>query len=212
MDQHSNGPKLSQAAQRGIIVFAVGVVALIGGLVFEHFYAASRSGSGGLELGIGELAIGGSFTLVDQTGATRHPEDFRGRLMLIYFGYTYCPDVCPTELQTMGEALAKLGDKAADVQPLFITVDPERDTQEQLKSYVENFDPRLIALTGSAAQIAEAAKAYRVFYEKAKEPDGSYAMDHSSIVYLMGRDGKYLAHFGPGTSAVDMAEVIGKRL
>jgi cytochrome oxidase Cu insertion factor (SCO1/SenC/PrrC family) len=211
-DQSPGQTKVSPAAKRGVIVFVVGLAVLIGGLVFEYLYLAPRTGSGGIELGAGSLAIGGPFTLVDQNGATRRPEDFRGKLMLIYFGYTYCPDVCPTELQTMSEALAQLGDKAAAVQPLFITVDPERDTPEQMKSYAENFDPSLLALTGSAAQVAEAAKAYRVFYEKAKQPDGSYAMDHSSIVYLMGGDGKYLAHFGPGTNAADMAAAIAKRL
>jgi len=132
--------------------------------------------------------------------------------MLIYFGYTYCPDVCPTELQTMTQALDQLGTKAGEVQPIFITVDPERDTQAEMKSYAENFHPRLLALTGTAEQVADAAKAYRVFYEKAKQPDGTYLMDHSSIVYLMGRDGKYLAHFGGNTTADQMAAAIAKRL
>jgi len=212
MEKQPGDIKVSAAARRGVIVFVVGLVVLIGGLVFEYLYLAPRTGSGGIELGAGSLAIGGPFTLVDQNGSTRRPEDFRGTLMLIYFGYTYCPDVCPTELQTMSEALERLGDKAASVQPIFITVDPERDTPEQMKSYAENFDPRLVALTGSAAQIAEAAKAYKVFYEKAKQADGGYAMDHSSIVFLMGRDGQYLAHFGPGTNAAAMADAIAKRL
>jgi cytochrome oxidase Cu insertion factor (SCO1/SenC/PrrC family) len=212
MEKQPSEIRMSPAARRGVIVFVVGLAVLIGGLVFEYLYLGPHVGSGGIELGAGSLAIGGPFTLVDQNGATRQPEDFRGKLMLIYFGYTYCPDVCPTELQTMSAALEQLGGKAAAVQPIFITVDPERDTPEQMKSYAENFDSRLIALTGSAAQVAEAAKSYRVFYEKAKQPDGSYAMDHSSIVYLMGRDGKYRAHFGPGTSAASMAEAIAKQL
>src|SRR2546430_87373 len=151
---------MSPAAKRGFIVFVIGLAVLIGGLVFEYYYLAPRLGSGGSEVaGVGGLGIGGPFTLVDQNGVTRRPDDFRGKLMLIYFGYTYCPDVCPTELQTMTEALERLGDKAPMVQPIFITVDPERDTPEQMKSYAENFDPRLVALTGSAAQVAEAAKA-----------------------------------------------------
>jgi cytochrome oxidase Cu insertion factor (SCO1/SenC/PrrC family) len=202
---------MTPAAKRGLIVFVIGLAVLIGGLVFEYYYFAPRLDSGGGEVA-GGFGIGGPFTLVDQNGVTRHPEEFHGKLMLIYFGYTYCPDVCPTELQTMTQALEQLGDKAGAVQPIFITVDPERDTPEQVKAYAENFDPRLLALTGSAAQVAEATKSYRVFYEKVKQPDGSYEMDHSSIVYLMDRDGKYLAHFGGNTNAAQLAAAIAKRL
>ena len=204
---------MSPAAFRGVIVFTLGLVVLIGGLAFEYVYFGPRLGFGRLTAsGAIDLGIGGPFTLVDQNGVVRRPEDFRGKLMLVYFGYTYCPDVCPTELQTMTAALEKLGPGAVDVQPLFITVDPARDTQAEMKSYVENFDPRLLALTGTAAQVAEAAKSYKVFYEAVKQPDGSYAMDHSSIVYLMGRDGKYLAHFGGNVGADAMAAAIAKQL
>jgi cytochrome oxidase Cu insertion factor (SCO1/SenC/PrrC family) len=204
---------MSPAAKRGFIVFVIGLAVLIGGIVFEYHYLTPRLGSGDNEVAdAGSLGIGGPFTLVDQNGVTQRPEAFRGKLMLIYFGYTYCPDVCPTELQTMTQALEQLGDKADAVQPIFITVDPEHDTPEQMKAYAGNFHPRLLALTGSAAQVAEAAKSYRVFYEKVKQPDGSYDMDHSSIVYLMDRDGKYLAHFGGNTDATQLAAAIAKRL
>jgi cytochrome oxidase Cu insertion factor (SCO1/SenC/PrrC family) len=202
---------VSQTALRGIIVFTLGLAVLIGGLVFEYLYFGHRLGLAS-SFAPADLGIGGPFTLVDQNGVTRRPEDFRGKLMLVYFGYTYCPDVCPTELQTMDQALEKLGAKAAEVQPIFITVDPERDTQDEMKSYAENFDPRLLALTGTAPQIAEAAKSYKVFYEQVKQPDGTYLMDHSSIVYLMDRDGKYVAHFGANVTADRMATAIGKAL
>ena len=203
---------MSNAARRGLIIFLVGLAVLLGALVVEYLYLNSP-GAGLAELAAPTgVTVGGPFTLVDQNGATRRAEDLRGKLMLIYFGYTYCPDVCPTELQTMSDAVDRLGAKGDAVQPIFITVDPERDTPEQLKNYAENFHPRLLALTGSAAQIAEAARAYKVFYQPVKRGDGEYLVDHSSIVYLMGRDGRYLAHFGGNLTADQMAAAIAKHL
>jgi protein SCO1/2 len=206
---------LTPAARRGIIVFAVGLVALAGMLAGEYFFLTEPESSPADRVGAveaGKVAIGGDFTLVDQTGATRHAADFRGKLMLVYFGYTYCPDVCPTELQTMSEAIDLLGAKGDAVQPIFITVDPQRDTVGQMKDYVANFHPRLVAFTGSPEQVAAAARAYRVYYQQVKQPDGSYLMDHSSEVYLMARDGSYLAHFGPDSTAAQMAAAIDKLL
>lgn len=155
--------------------------------------------------------IGGPFALVDDTGKPRTDQDFRGKMMLVYFGYTHCPDACPTALQDMADALAKLGPAADQVAPLFITIDPERDTVEYLKGYAEQFDPHFVSLTGSAAQIAAAAKAYRVYYRKAEDkPD--YLMDHTSIIYLMGRDGVFRTHFTHETTPDQMAETIRKYL
>jgi protein SCO1/2 len=164
--------------------------------------------------GSGVAAIGGPFRLVDQNGQERSDRDFRGKLMLIYFGYAFCPDACPTALQAMTVALTRLGPVADQVVPIFITVDPERDTTAQLKIYAENFHPRLVALTGSAAQVAEAAKAYRVYYAKQKDADttGGYLMDHTSIIYLMGRDGRYLSHFTHASSPDAIAAEIKKQL
>ncbi len=185
------------------------VVAAIGFGVFPM----PRFGSGGdSPAGLVKSAfkVGGPFTLVDHTGKTVTDADFRGRYLLIYFGYTYCPDVCPTTLQTMTQALDLLGEKAERVQPLFITVDPERDTADVLADYVTAFHPRLIGLTGAADQIARAAKAYGVYYAKAEpsEPDAPYLMDHSSFVYLMGPDGRYLTVFPHGTAPEDMAKTL----
>jgi protein SCO1/2 len=155
--------------------------------------------------------IGGPFALVDDTGKPRTDADFRGKLMLVYFGYTHCPDACPTALQDMADALAKLGPAADQVAPLFITIDPARDTVAYLKGYAEQFDPHMLGLTGSPEQIAAAAKAYRVYYQKASDkPD--YLMDHSSIVYLMGRDGKFLTHFSAETTPDQMAVALRKYL
>lgn len=174
-----------------------------------------RPGAGSMEgRTAGTVAIGGSFRLVDQNGNERNDAEFRGKLMMIYFGYAFCPDACPTALQAMTVALDRLGPASDQVTPIFITVDPERDTAAQLKLYAENFHPRLVALTGSAEQVAEAAKAYRVYYAKQKDANttGGYLMDHTSIVYLMGRDGRYLTHFTHTTSPDAMASEIKKYL
>lgn len=151
--------------------------------------------------------VGGPFTLTDQTGKTVTDADFRGRHMLIYFGYTFCPDVCPTELATMARALDALGPPADRVAPLFISVDPRRDTVAHMADYVALFHPKLVGLTGTPEQVAAAAKAYRVYYAKAGDTSGDdYLMDHSSFIYWMGPDGKFVAVFPAGTTSDEMAE------
>lgn len=150
-------------------------------------------------------SIGGPFTLTDQNGVERSDRDFRGKLMLVYFGYTYCPDVCPTELTVMATALDQLGADAAQVVPIFISFDPERDTPKVLKEYVPQFSDKMIGLTGSERDIAAVTKAYRVYYAKSPGSAGApYLMDHTSLVYLMGRDGRFLTHFTPNGKAEDM--------
>ena len=160
----------------------------------------------------GQPSIGGPFTLVDQDGQTVTDKDFHGRLLLIYFGYTFCPDVCPTTLTDISDALDLLGADAEKITPMLITIDPARDTPEHLKEYATYFHPRLRALTGTPEQIASAAKAYRVYYAKAKmEEDADpedYLMDHSSVTYLMGPDGAFVMHFSHGTDAETMARRI----
>lgn len=169
---------------------------------------ASRSG------GVGQVTIGGPFTLVNQDGKTVTDKDFRGRYMLVYFGYTFCPDVCPTSLATIADALDMIGKKADKVVPILITIDPERDTPAALKAYVPNFYPRLVGLSGSAAQIKAVAKEYRVYYARvdSESKDGNYLMDHSAITYLMGPDGKYVTHFSHGVKAEDMAKKLNSIL
>lgn len=159
----------------------------------------------------GKVQIGGPFTLVDQDGKTVTDRDFRGRLMLIYFGYTFCPDVCPTELQVMSTALDALGARADGVQPLFITIDPDRDTGPVLAEYLSHFHPRLRGLTGTPAQIRAVTRVYHVYYARAGKGD-DYLMDHSSIVFLMGRDGSYLTHFRADAAPKDMAATIARFL
>ncbi len=158
----------------------------------------------------GAALIGGPFELVMHDGAPVTNETFKGELMLIYFGFTFCPDVCPTELQIMSSALDLVGDDAGQVRPILISIDPERDTVEAMAQYVSNFHPRMTGLTGTPEQIANAASAYRVYYERVVDPasNAAYTMDHSSIVYLMGKDGEFITHFGPGTRPEKMAETI----
>jgi len=146
--------------------------------------------------------IGGPFALTDQDGRPRSDVDFRGKLLLVYFGYTYCSDVCPTDLQAIASAIDKLGPASDGVQPLFITVDPEHDTPEAIKLYVALFHPRLIGLTGSASEIKKVARAYKVYYAKTETAKKSDRLiDHSGFIFLVGRDGKYLGFFPPGTPA-----------
>ena len=152
--------------------------------------------------------IGGPFTLIDHTGKPRSDQDFRGKLMLVYFGFTYCPDVCPTDLQNIGLAIGALGEAGERVQPLFTTVDPARDTQAHLKDYVPMFHPRLIGLTGDAAAIHAAAAAYRVYYAQVPLKGDDYTVDHSSFIYLMGADGKYLGFFPPGAPPEQIVETL----
>ena len=162
----------------------------------------------------GRAPVGGPFELTDQTGHPRSDADFRGKLVVLYFGYTYCPDVCPTELQSISLALDKLGVAAEAVQPLFITVDPERDTPARLAEFVSSFHPRLIGLTGSLTEIRKAAIAYRTFFVKsgAAAPGGDYSVDHTGFIYLVGKDGHYLGFLPPGVTPDQIADAIRARL
>jgi protein SCO1/2 len=162
----------------------------------------------------GAALVGGPFELVGTDGKAVTERDFRGRYMLVFFGFTHCPDICPAELQVIAQALEKLGDKGKKVVPVFITLDPERDTPQAMAEYVKSFGRNFVGLTGSPEAIADAAKAYRVAYAKVenKESASDYSVDHSALVYLMDPEGKYVTHFSYGTSADEMAEKLGKIL
>ena len=157
-------------------------------------------------------AIGGPFRLVDQNGKAVTDADLKGKWSLIYFGYTHCPDACPTTLNEIAIALDDLGPKRDAVRPVFITVDPERDTPEVLKSYVTSFDAPILALTGTPEAVAQAAKDYRVYYAKHPEPGGDYSMDHSSVIYVMDPEGRFTATFTPESSPEDIAARLKKLL
>jgi protein SCO1/2 len=162
----------------------------------------------------GTALVGGPFSLTGADGKTVTDADFRGRYMLVFFGFTHCPDICPAELQVIAQALDKLGDKKKDIVPIFISLDPERDTPQVMADYVKSFGPNFVGLTGSPEAVAAAAKAYRVAYAKVKTADspGDYSVDHSALVYLMGPDGRYVTHFSYGTSPNDLAEKLSKIL
>jgi cytochrome oxidase Cu insertion factor (SCO1/SenC/PrrC family) len=161
----------------------------------------------------GRAPVGGPFELTDQTGHRRSDADFRGKLVVLYFGYTYCPDVCPTELQSISLALDRLGAAAQAVQPLFITVDPERDTPARLADFVASFHPGLIGLTGSPAEIRKTAIAYRTFFAKnSAAAPGDYSVDHTGFIYLVGKDGQYLGFLPPGLAPDAIADAIRTRL
>lgn len=158
----------------------------------------------------GRSVVGGPFTLVTGDGRTVTDRDFRGRYMLVYFGYTFCPDVCPTSLNTVAEALDRVGTLADRIQPLFITVDPKRDDQEAVRQYAAAFGSRMIGLTGTEEQVGAAARAYRVYYREHRTGPGpnDYSMDHSSILYLMGPDGRFITPIRAEQPPDDIAAVL----
>jgi protein SCO1/2 len=162
------------------------------------------------------LSIGGPFELVDQTGATRTDQDFRGSYVLMYFGFTHCPDTCPTALLKITHALEGLAelnhDKAERVGPVFISVDPERDTPRALRRFAENFHPRLVALTGAPRELERLGRAYGVFFAKVPTRPGEYLMDHTGFVYLIGPDGKYIEHFGSDISVDDLIDKLQRQV
>lgn len=206
-------------ATRILLIVVLGLALAGGGLLAWYIVQPPQSGAivSGETRSSGAALIGGPFVLTDQTGQQRSEADLEGHYALIYFGYTYCPDICPTSLSTMTQGIDLLEErapeKAAAVLPVFVTVDPERDTVEALAGYAEHFHPRFLALTGTPEQVAGAAKAYRIFYQKVEEPSASdYLMDHSSIIYLMGPDGGYLTHFTHASTAEDIAKALGERV
>ena len=161
----------------------------------------------------GKVAVGGDFTLTDAHGRRVSLRDFRGKLVLLYFGFVTCPDICPTDLAEIGKALRAMGPAARDIQPIFVTLDPARDTQAILREYARAFHPRLIALTGAPDEVRAVADAYRVFYEQVPVPGAAdYTIDHTAFTYLIGRDGKYVGIFPPGTHYDRMARMLRDEL
>jgi cytochrome oxidase Cu insertion factor (SCO1/SenC/PrrC family) len=185
----------------------------IGGLAALLAFPSLIGGSPNSQ-SVGRALVGGPFTLTDHTGKRVTDQDFRGKHMLVMFGFTFCPDICPSGLQVMSAALDLLGPKADKIVPIFITIDPERDTTQALAAYVPSFHKRLIGFTGTAEEIAAVAKAYRVYYKRVKDEKSAaaYTMDHSALIYLMGPDGAYVAHFNHGTGAEALATRLAKLL
>jgi len=189
-----------------LVPYALMLAVVAGGLIWHAGDRIPRLGS---VVESGTAGIGGPFTLVDQDGQARRDVDFRGRYMLVYFGYSFCPDVCPTTLAMMADALDKLGTQAGRFVPVFISIDPARDTPRVLKDYLTGFGARFVGLTGSEDAIKRVAKEYRVYYAKHPLDGGGYAVDHSGVIYLMGPDGRFVTYYedqiGPDGLAADLA-------
>jgi protein SCO1 len=176
------------------------------------WHAADQARGVGRVIATGTPDVGGPFALLDQNGETRTDADFRGRWMLVYFGYTNCPDVCPTTLALMAEVLKRLGARANHVAPVFITLDPARDTPKVLKQYLASFDPRFIGLTGPNSHIAAVAAEYKVYHARRNLPGGGYAIDHSGVICLMGPDGRFRTDYDNSQGPDEIAADLRKRL
>jgi protein SCO1/2 len=180
----------------------IAVAGLAGGFALAPVFERPRMVVSGI------ADVGGPFTLTAHTGEKVADAEFRGKFMLVAFGFTFCPDVCPAQLQVMTAALDEMGPEAERIQPLFITIDPERDDVARLAEYMAPFHPRLIGLTGTPEEIAAVADAYHVWYEKVDGQESDYLMDHTSITYLMGPDGEFVQHFSFGVSAETLAKAL----
>ncbi|AWN43923.1 SCO family protein [Methylobacterium durans] len=157
-------------------------------------------------------SVGGPFTLVDQTGRTVTEKDFSGATHLVFFGFTHCPDICPTTLQQISDVLAALGDRAKGMKVAFITVDPERDTPASLKTYLESFDPRITGLTGSPEQVAAAVKSYRAYARRVPTQGNDYTMEHTALVYVMDARNRFLGALNLQRPASETAAELAKRI
>lgn len=194
--------------RRRIVVSALGL-SIFGSAVLAHVAPKNSSAELAERLSRNHQSIGGPFTLIDQHGQRRTDADFRGKLMLVYFGFTQCPDICPLDLQQMGLAIEQLGPAGDAVQPIFITLDPARDTPAHLAAYVPAFHPRLVGLGGSPEAVAQVARGYRIQFKKvATGTAGDYTIAHGTAIYLMDRNGKYITFFPPSTPASRMARLI----
>lgn len=201
--------------KRIYLYLALAVIVVMMGAGLKYFEDQKRSASGngtkiiqGAKVKTGKPSIGGAFTLTDSTGKAVKDTDFHGKFAIMFFGYTYCPDVCPTTLTTLSEALDLLGDEAKKIKPIFVTVDPARDKPADLKSYLEHFHPSFIGLTGTQAEIDHVKKIYRIYAAKvqvSKEDPEDYAMDHSAVSYLMRPDGSFETFFSHKMTAEAIA-------
>jgi protein SCO1 len=176
-------------AIRPLVIFAAFIGSLAVGLLVMMW------AMGGLKNVTAPAAIGGPFQLVDQAGQTVSEQNLKGKPTLIFFGFTHCPDVCPTSLFEISEVLKAMGSDADKVNAWFVSVDPERDTAAAMKDYLSSFDPHLKGLTGDPADVAKVLSAYRVYARKVPLKDGDYTMDHTALIYLMDRDGHFVAPF-----------------
>ena len=186
--------------------------AFLAGLVLCFTVLLIVTGRGPESFASTSAVIGGPFKLTDQNGKEITERDLKGHPSLVFFGFTHCPEVCPTTLFDISEVLNKLGPDAAKVNAVFITVDPERDTPPVLKDYLASFNPRVVGVGGDAQELAKVAKEYRVYYKKVPTKDGDYTMDHTAIVYLMDKNGQFVAPFSLKRRPEDAAAELRKYL
>ncbi len=201
--------KDAPAPRRGLILVVAAAVAVIVGLGVGLLIPVTQP-----DAPVSQSIVGGPFEMTNHLGETVTQDTFRGRYMLVYFGYTFCPDVCPTELQTMSLALDEMGEAADSIVPVFVTIDPERDTVGAIREYVAFFHPRMVGLTGSPEQVKAMAGEFGVYYAKARDTGASteYLMDHSSLIFLMDPQGNYATHLRGGMSPEAMARVLSDAL
>jgi len=192
-----------------LIPYVFALAAVLGGMAW---HLGDQVGGLGRTIVTGEASIGGPFHLTDQNGATYTDRNLRGHWSLLYFGYTHCPDVCPITLTLIADTLDKLGAKASRITPVFITVDPARDTPKVMKQYVASFGKAFVGLSGSDAQIAQVLKEYRVYAKKRPLPNGDYGMDHSGVIYLMDPEGKFAGTYEEVSGPDKIADDLRKRL
>lgn len=195
-------PRLSPRARRlalPVVALAIGVAALATAIWITF---APRPGGGSV------VSVGGPFALTAPDGRTVTERDFAGKPFLVFFGFTHCPDVCPTKLFEISEIFRQMGDRGRDIRALFVTVDPERDTPAVMGQYGQSFDPRILGLTGDRAAIDRVVREYRAYARKVPLKDGDYTMEHTALVYLMGRDGRFVGSFNverpPAEAAQDL--------
>lgn len=214
MTKKTTGTKSAKAvgASRRTLILAL-LVGLVAGVISAVLLATLPPGTPTAQVA-GKALIGGPFGLLDPTEKRVTEKDFAGKPMLVYFGFTHCPDVCPAGLQVIAAALDMLGDKSKDVATLFITVDPERDTPELMGKYVASFHKDIVGLSGSPEDVAGVTKAYRVYAKKVPDETnpGEYNVDHSSFMYLMDRNGEYTRHFPHSADARDLADALLKAI
>ncbi|UZE50028.1 SCO family protein [Rhodopseudomonas sp. P2A-2r] len=193
---------MSDSTTRPLVVIAAFAASLAAGLLVVLWLV------GGLQKVAAPAAIGGPFQLSDQTGQTVTEASLKGKPTLIFFGFTHCPDICPTSLFEISEVLRAMGPDADRVNAYFVSVDPERDTKAAMKDYLSSFDPHLKGLTGDEAAVAKVISGFRVYAKKVPLKDGDYTMDHTALIYLMDRDGKFVAPFNlkrkPEEAATDL--------
>ena len=202
---------MNARASRLLVVFTAFLAGL--GLCLGIILLLTGPGGPGTATGVLQpAAIGGPFRLTDQNGASFSDQDLKGKTFLVFFGFTHCPEVCPTTLFEISQIMRELGPDADRTAALFISVDPERDTPQALKDYLASFDPHLRGLTGDAQALAAVAKAYRVYYKKVPLEGGDYTMDHTAIVYLMGKDGRFVSPFNMRRTAEAAAADLRQRL